>query len=322
MVSARRPEAAERALALSAEQSGRVARGSHMLSDPTRVRLVSLILASDGGRAYVSELASQLGVSQPTVSHHVRKLAEDGVLEREFIGRQAWFSVAPARLDEVRGALDAGEESVTLVKPDVLERISADLAGRFRGTFSPETVARYVEESHALLAEKAKITRYLASLTARFAADRLTALAISDSSHASPGEVAGSAPEVLFVCVQNAGRSQMAAAILASLAGDSVRVRTAGSAPAGAVHPSVIAALDEIGVSIGGEFPKPLTDEVVRAADVVITMGCGDACPIYPGRRYLDWALTDPVDLPLAGVREVRDDIERRVRELMGELGL
>ena len=116
------------------------------------------------------------------------------------------------------------------------------------------------------------------------------------------------------MCVQNAGRSQMAAAILRHLAGDRVHVRTAGSAPADAVRSVVVTALDEIGVPIGGEFPKPLTDEVVRAADVVVTMGCGDACPVYPGRRYLDWELEDPVGLPLARVRVIRDEIERHVR--------
>ena len=133
---------------------------------------------------------------------------------------------------------------------------------------------------------------------------------------------ATSKPTVLFVCVQNAGRSQMAAAILKQLAGDRVRVRTAGSDPASAVKSTIVTALDEIGVAIGGEFPKPLTDEVVRAADLVITMGCGDACPVYPGRRYLDWELDDPSGLPIAGVRDVRDAIEERVRTLLGELSL
>jgi ArsR family transcriptional regulator len=124
------------------------------------------------------------------------------------------------------------------------------------------------------------------------------------------------------VCVQNAGRSQLASAILRSLAGDRVRVLTAGSEPAGSVNPLVVAALDEIGVPLGGEFPKPLTDEVVRAADVVITMGCGDACPVYPGRRYLDWELDDPAALSMDGVRRVRDEIVVRVRALLAELGV
>jgi ArsR family transcriptional regulator len=125
---------------------------------------------------------------------------------------------------------------------------------------------------------------------------------------------------VLFVCVQNAGRSQIAAGILRQLAGDQVAVRTAGSQPASDVRQAIVATLDEIGVPLGGEFPKPLTDEVVRAADVVITMGCGDACPIYPGRRYLDWDLEDPVGKSPAQVRAIRDDIEARVRALLNDL--
>jgi ArsR family transcriptional regulator len=196
----------------------------------------------------------------------------------------------------------------------VLRRISADLTTRFAGTFGPETVDRYVRESRALLADRAGGARHLPSLTAQFAAERLTALAKDDLPPADR------VSEVLFICVQNAGRSQLAAAILRHLAGDRVRVRTAGSAPADAVRSVVVTALDEIGVSVGGEYPKPLTDEVVRAADVVVTMGCGDACPVYPGRRYLDWDLEDPVGLPLAQVRGIRDDIEARVRELLASL--
>jgi ArsR family transcriptional regulator len=287
------------------------ARGLKLVADPTRARILSLILASDHGRALVGQLAEALDLRQPTVSHHVKALLDDGVLEREPMGRQVWYSIAPEQLDRVGDLLGNTPSPVT---DDVLARISADLAARFTGVFSAETVDRYVRESHALLAEQAHITRHLASLTARFAADRLSALA-------APSEVGG-IPEVLFVCVQNAGRSQLAAAILRHLAGDRVRVRTAGSAPASAVRGVIVSALDEIGVPIGGEYPKPLTDEVVRAADVVVTMGCGDACPIYPGRRYLDWELDDPADLPLAQVRVIRDEVEARVRELLASLQL
>ena len=198
----------------------------------------------------------------------------------------------------------------------MLDRISADLTTRFSGIFASETVGRYVTESYALLADQTRITRCLPSLTARFTADRLAALAVGQ--RLTPDHV----PEVLFVCVKNAGRSQLAAGILRQLAGERVSVRTAGSAPAGAVQSIIITALDEIGVPIGGEYPKPLTDEVVRAADVVVTMGCGDACPIYPGRRYLDWEIEDPAGLPLARVRDIRDDIEVRVRQLLSTLAI
>jgi protein-tyrosine-phosphatase len=127
-------------------------------------------------------------------------------------------------------------------------------------------------------------------------------------------------PEVLFVCVHNAGRSQMAAALLDHHAGGRVHVRSAGSAPADEINPAVVQAMHEVGLDLSKEFPKPLTDEVVRAADVVITMGCGDACPLYPGKRYLDWELEDPAGRTLDEVRPIRNDIDRRVRALLDEL--
>ena len=288
------------------------ARELRLLSDPTRARILSLILESPDGRELVGRMASDLELRQPTVSHHVKALVDEGILERRPQGRVVWYSIAPDQLDRVSELLhDVDEVSLNST---VLERVSADLSRRFVGVFAPETVSRYVRESYGLLAERARIKRYLPSLTARFAADRLAALARQTEREID------AIPEVLFVCVENAGRSQMAAAILRQLAGDSVVVRTAGSEPADAVRSVVVTALDEIGVPMGGEFPKPLTDEVLRAADVVITMGCGDACPVYPGRRYLDWDLQDPVGQPIARVREIRDDIDARVRELLPTL--
>jgi arsenate reductase len=132
--------------------------------------------------------------------------------------------------------------------------------------------------------------------------------------------LAGNVPEVLFVCVHNAGRSQMAAALLDRRAGGAVHVRSAGSEPADRLNPAVVEAMTELGLDISTAFPKPLTDEVVRAADVVITMGCGDACPFYPGRRYVDWDLEDPAGKPLATVRRIRDEIDERVRSLLREI--
>ncbi|HOB56926.1 MAG TPA: metalloregulator ArsR/SmtB family transcription factor [Rhodoglobus sp.] len=291
----------------------RIARSLRALADPTRVQLLALIVESPDARRSVTELADALGLTQPTVSHHLRVMADEGLVERSQDGRLAWYSIAPTRMTEVVEAM-RDDPVAAAVAPPVLERIASDLATRFAGTLSPETVDRYVRESYRLLAERAGITRYLPSLTARFAGDRLDAL--------TRVEVPSQSPSVLFVCVQNAGRSQLASAILRSLAGDRVRVLTAGSEPAGSVNPLVVAALDEIGVPLGGEFPKPLTDEVVRAADVVITMGCGDACPVYPGRRYLDWELDDPAGLSMDGVRRVRDEIVVRVRALLAELGV
>ena len=290
------------------------ARDLRLLTDPTRLRILGLIQESPDGRSLVGRLAAELGLTQPTVSHHVKALHDAGVLDRSPEGRLAWYSIAPAAADRVRDVLQT--DAAAHASAEVLARVASDLADRFEGVFSPETVGRYVRESHDLLVERSGLTRYMPSRTAAFAAERLDALA----SEQAPRR--GARPEVLFVCVQNAGRSQLAAALLRQLAGDRVRVRTAGSAPASEVRSTIVAALDEIGVPIGGEFPKPLTDEVVRAADVVVTMGCGDACPVYPGRRYLDWELEDPAGLPLARVREIRDDIEGRVRTLIDDLAV
>ena len=285
------------------------------MADPTRVQLLGMVVDSPGGRALVGQLADGLGLSQPTVSHHMRVMVDDGLLDRDQDGRLVWYSVASDRQVDVAEVLRARHDAAPPpLAPPVLDRITENLTVRFRGFFSPETIGRYVRESYVLLAERARITRYLPSLTNRFAADRLQALATAD------GLIADETPEVLFVCVHNAGRSQMASAILRSLAGDYVRVRTAGSAPAELVNGLVITALDEVGIPLAGEYPKPLTDEVVRAADYVITMGCGDACPVYPGRRYLDWELSDPLGLPMDGVRAVRDDITNRVRGLLADI--
>ena len=134
------------------------------------------------------------------------------------------------------------------------------------------------------------------------------------------GLVTRDMPEVLFVCVHNAGRSQMAAGLVTLRSYGRIHVRSAGSDPGEEINPAVIEAMEELGVDLGEEFPKPLTDEVVRAADVVITMGCGDACPIYPGKRYEDWTLDDPAGQDLDTVRRIRDQIDTRVRRLVGDL--
>ncbi|MFH9090298.1 arsenate reductase ArsC [Streptomyces sp. NPDC017673] len=131
-----------------------------------------------------------------------------------------------------------------------------------------------------------------------------------------------SRPSVLFVCVHNAGRSQMGAAFLTRLGGDRIEVRSAGSAPADSVNPAVVEAMKEVGIDISTESPKVLTTEAVQSSDVVITMGCGDACPVFPGKRYLDWQLEDPAGQGVEAVRPIRDAVEARVRALLGELGI
>jgi protein-tyrosine-phosphatase len=187
------------------------------------------------------------------------------------------------------------------------------LAEEFAGVFSQETIARYMAESQDLLGE-ASISVYVPVLAHRFTRERLKALAQAE------GTITKEQPEVLFVCVHNAGRSQMAAGLVKLRSEGRIHVRSAGSTPAGEVNPAAVEALEELGVDMSQEFPKPLTDEVVRAADVVITMGCGDACPIYPGKRYEDWELDDPEGQDLESVRRIRDEIDQRVQKLVGEL--
>ncbi|MFZ2177989.1 MAG: arsenate reductase ArsC [Rhodococcus sp. (in: high G+C Gram-positive bacteria)] len=201
-----------------------------------------------------------------------------------------------------------------LMPQAILSRTAADLSAKYTGIFSPQTVERYVFESYTALRRTAKVHTHLTTLAGRFAADRLTALAQAQG--AAPKDV----PEVLFICVHNAGRSQMAAALLNEHALGRVHVRSAGSAPLHSINPTVIEAMAEIGLDLGAEYPKPLTDDVVAAADVVVSMGCGDACPVYPGKRYLDWALDDPDGQPLEVVRAIRDDLDARVRQLLREL--
>jgi protein-tyrosine-phosphatase len=193
-------------------------------------------------------------------------------------------------------------------------RQAADaLTDEFAGVFSRETIERYIADSLDLLGD-ARINVFVPVLAHRFARERLKALGQAE------GMIVKETPEVLFVCVQNAGRSQMAAGLTNLRAAGKVHVRSAGSDPAERINPAVVEAMAELGVDLAEEFPKPLTDEVVRAADAVITMGCGDACPIYPGKRYLDWELDDPADMSLEDVRPIRDEIDRRVQALIAEL--
>jgi protein-tyrosine-phosphatase len=189
------------------------------------------------------------------------------------------------------------------------------LADEFRGTFSEGTIDRYVRESIQAL-EGSRVPDFIPIFVDRFTRERLRALAQAE------GMANKDRPELLFVCVQNAGRSQMAAALARLLSGSRVSVRSAGSQPSTGVEPSVIRAMRERGVDLIEEFPKPLTDEVVRAADVVVTMGCGDACPIYPAKRYEDWPIDDPAGRPIEQVRLIRDEIQFRVGTLLRELGI
>jgi arsenate reductase (thioredoxin) len=190
-----------------------------------------------------------------------------------------------------------------------------DLAREFAGVFSEETIGRYVHEALRQF-EGARIATYIPVLVHRYSRERLRALAQAE------GALVKEVPEVLFVCVHNAGRSQMAAGLLNHHAEGRVHVRSAGSDPAEEINPNVVEAMPEVGIDVSHEFPKPLADELVRAADAVVTMGCGDACPVYPGKRYQDWTLEDPAGKDLATVRRIRDEIDARVRALLAELVL
>ncbi len=197
----------------------------------------------------------------------------------------------------------------------MMRKVVGRLAPDYEGTFGPETVERFVVDSLELLIPQARVATYLPVLAEKFAKERLRALARIE------GPVSG-VPAVLFMCVHNAGRSQMAAGWLRHLAGEGVVVWSGGSEPTSEINPAVVAAMSEVGVDISEEFPKPWTEEIVRAADVVVTMGCGDACPLYPGTRYEDWDLEDPAGQGVDAVRPIRDEIRGRVVDLLASLGV
>jgi arsenate reductase (thioredoxin) len=194
---------------------------------------------------------------------------------------------------------------------------SATRLGRdFVGTFGVETIERFLYSSYDQLAGRATVANFLPLLAERFARQRLQALTkVEGLSH-------DGRPTVLFLCVHNAGRSQMAMGFFAQHAGEHAVAWSGGSEPGEQVNPSAVAAMKERGIDISAEFPKPWTDEIVRAADVVISMGCGDACPVFPGKRYEEWTLDDPAGLEVTDVRPIRDEIERRVLHLLDELGV
>jgi len=197
-----------------------------------------------------------------------------------------------------------------------LRAAATNLHKRFEGVFGLETIERFLNASYDDFADRAATANWLPLLAERFARIRLKALAKVE------GKISDDRPTVLFLCVHNAGRSQMAMGFFQHYAGDRAVGWSGGSEPGSAVNPAAIEAMAELGIDISGEFPKPWTDEIVRAADVVITMGCGDACPIFPGKRYEDWELEDPAGLGVDAVRPIRDEIEARVQGLLADLGV
>ena len=302
------------------------ARQIAVLAEPVRLRVLSIMATQPDRRHSVVSLAGALELSATEIAGHIERLRDVGlVVTQPGIGEPRF---APSPEAWVRfGRLLTGKSTYSEPEvehdglsiadlPSPVQRVAERLAYRYSSHFSKETVERYVAESYQMLAHHAKTTKHLPSLTSRFASDRLGALA------AAQGFDLTGTPEVLFVCVQNSGRSQIAAGLMRAAAGEHVHVRTAGSRPAAGIDPLVATVLEEVGVGLTTEFPKPLTDEVVQAADVVVTMGCGDACPIYPGRRYMDWKIEDPVGRSLEEVRRIRDQIRTHVDELLNGMGI
>jgi protein-tyrosine-phosphatase len=195
-----------------------------------------------------------------------------------------------------------------------LKTAATRLQTEFGDMFGVETIERFLHSSYEQFANHATIANFLPLLAERFARQRLRALAKVEGT-SNDGK-----PIVLFLCTHNAGRSQMAMGFFTHLAGDAAVAWSGGSEPGNEVNPAAAQAMAEVGIDISGEYPKPWTDEIVQAADVVITMGCSDACPVFPGRRYEEWVLDDPAGQDVDGVRPIRDDIEERVRRLLTDL--
>ena len=208
------------------------------------------------------------------------------------------------------------ESGLTVDQNLALRSAARRLAGEFAGVFGGETIERFLTSSYDQFAHRATATNFLPIMAERFARQRLKALARVE------GKASDGLPIVLFLCVHNAGRSQMALGWFQHWAGDRALAWSGGSEPGDEVNPAAIAAMAEVGVDIGREFPKPWTDEIVQAADVVVTMGCGDACPLFPGKRYEDWELEDPAGQGVEAVRPIRDAIAERIRDLLTSLGV
>ncbi len=295
------------------------------LADPLRLRMLSAIAADQRGESCVCDLANLAEVAQPTVSHHLKVLKDTGLLVSQRRGTWVWYQIAPSRRGAVTALLDAFAPSAIAEQHSAaplpaatlrdldnrVSRLADELADEFP-QLNRQLALATVRESYAALVRSAKITTHLIPLTERFARQRLADLTRDRSA---------GVPQVLFVCVANAGRSQLAAALTNKLAGGRVVARSAGSSPAADVHPLVRSLLTQIeGDAAARRFPKPLTDDAVRAADVVITMGCGDVCPIIPGVRYQDWAVGDPALASPQGVEAISADIATRVHDLIDSL--
>ncbi len=312
--------------AICAESAAAVAGTLKALADPLRLRMLSAIATDPRGESCVCDLAELADVTQPTVSHHLKVLKDTGILTSERRGTWVWYRIIQSRRGAVTALLDAFAPSAVIERAEDeasraealrtmdarVTRLADELADELTD-LNRDLVIAIVRESYAGLVKSAKLTQHMIPLTERFARQRLQDLTRDRTT---------GTPQVLFVCVANAGRSQLAAALVNHMSNGTVIARSAGSTPATDIHPHVRSLLTEI----AGEsdaldtFPKPLTDDAVRAADVVITMGCGDVCPIIPGVRYEDWVVGDPALASAEGVAAIRDDIAARVRTLLDTL--
>ena len=268
--------------ALTPEGAADMARVFKVLGDPVRLRVLSLIAARRGGEVCVCEITDAFDLTGPTISYHLRQLRETGLVDCQRRATWVYYRIVPERLAALAQFLDPAG-----LMPPVGSEPSAQ-ARRSAGT-------------------------------------TVSGVTSSCSNAAAPPSNSGSTtvtdkPTVLFVCVHNAGRSQMAAGWLRHLAGASIDIRSAGSEPADQVNPVAVEAMREVGIDISDQSPKLLDRDTAQAADVIITMGCGDACPTFPGKRYEDWTLDDPADRDLDTVRTIRDDIRGRVERLLTEL--
>lgn len=281
------------------------------MAHPDRLSLLHLIVTAPNGQLSATELAGP-GPTE-AISDHLALMESVGVLHR-LPGVAAKYRPTADGLARFGGAAiglttDRADAPALTEHASWLNHITDDLAAQFRGSFEHATVAKFVQESYHLLAARASVPNHLPVLAARFAAERLGALL-------EPQQTP-SINSVLFVCVHNQGRSQIAAAIVRATVGDQVVVRTAGSAPAGGLDRTVQAELARRGLDGLVDFPRPLTEEVVKASGTVVTMGCGDACPVIPGRRYLDWDIADPVGRSPEEVSAIVDEVAARVRALL-----
>lgn len=293
-----------------------VSRRLGALADPVRLRILGLLAR---GSCPVGPLAQALGIGQSLASFHLAALEEAGLVRLERVGRFTYAELDPAAadqlLEQVRDLVapgphggPQGDRAAQRALQEALDRVGEP----FEALLGRDRVERIVREELARL-RRARSGR-LVDVLVDHARERLRALAQAE------GRLPKDVPELLFVCAQNAGRSQMAAALANRRGGGRVHAWSAGSRPADGLPPEVVRAMAEVGIDLSGALPKPLTNDLVRAADVVVTMGCGDDCPWFPRVRYVEWSVPDPAGRSLAEVRRIRDHLDRRVRALIREV--